>query len=156
MSRITSNPKLVLERLAQYLGAVVVQYGEVVEIHDFGTGRGCGDLGPMRLVGRGRHWSAVGHLLQVATTLEEHGGMGCTWAGLHEALNVEFQRRHENCKVTRAADEPCPRCGEMGGDLQLPDMDATADAMMSRLSEPEHFDFMLDSIAARLQQEGAA
>jgi hypothetical protein len=135
--------------LVDYLGAEVEVYGEVVEIHDFGNGKGVGDqyLGPLRCVGRGRYWAAIGHLLYVATVLEECGGLGCTWGGLHEAAGFAFERRHEGCKVTRLADEPCPRCGLLGGDLQLPfSMGGSVDAMMSRLSEPEFFDHMLDSV----------
>ncbi len=150
MANLTNNPRILFNRLADYLGAEWETYGETLEIHDFGTGTGLGALGPLRIVGRHRWWSAVAHMLLVATTLEKSGGMGCTWEGLYEAAGYAFERRHYGCKVTRLATQPCPRCGDDGGTLELPvHMGANADAMMCRLSEPEFFDYMMDRVADR-------
>lgn len=156
MARLTNDARKLRDRLVAYLGADIAEEGQTVAIWDYGDGKGVPpELGPPTFTGRDRHWHVVGHLLFVATTLEECGGLGCTWEGLHEAAGFLFERRC--CKQTRPATEPCPACGREGGELELPiSMPGTADAMMSRLSEPEFYDWQADQIAARLAAGGDA
>jgi hypothetical protein len=151
MIRPTTNPRTMFTRLVEYLQAEVQAEGEVVTIKDYGNGRRTGEFSELRLVGRERYWDAIGHLLFVATTLEEQGGMGCTWAGLHSAAGFLFELRHERCKTIRPADVPCPMCGLDGGDLMLPHgISGFVDAMLSRLSNPAFYDRMLDDIVEKL------